>query len=702
MSQRMLTFPFHLAIPTSMGIILAFWLFTWPAKASAAPELANTAQTVDSDSDIPKLKLKEITVQSKPYELKDHPGATSVITQETIEVFKPISTIDVLRRVPGIHAPDEYGRGLRPNIGIRGLNPNRSQNVLLLFDGVSIQPAVYGAPFAYFNVPVEQVERIEILRGGASALYGPNTVAGVINYISYRPPREQQINIRETIRAGEFFSSTVSYGNTFNETGVQFLYTNKTGSLVRDQTGTQLNDVSLRFTFPIGHEGEGDLRLTGFVEESETPGGLTVAQFDKDPNQSQRSHDDFFGRRWSATFRYTQPISNSLKFDGTTYANSFQRDWFIANGPDATATGNTQFLRDFFVAGVRPTLDWSPNSRMNIIGGGKIHFEEQEDIVRLGNSANARNGTIDQEAELTSLAGAVFTSAKIEPIEGLIISPGIRYERVTQEREVGLRAGTGGVGGSLTTEEVVGGVGLLYHLPMNSELFGNYSRNFQPPTFGEATDPLSGTTNDLNVETSNSYEVGFRSTISKLVYLEATGFWIDFDNQIIAEAGVLRNAQKTRHRGIEGTINAGPWHGLSANVNTTILETEFLKGANKGNDLPSAPELLFNWAVSYEVETSLGLARIQLDGRFVDEQFTDAANTVAESPDGTNGQLPSYHVTNLRLDFGIPNTFGGDMNLFAGVTNLTNVEYRVRRQAFVNGIIPGLTRIFYGGVSLEF
>ena len=457
MIQRLIMSPYSRVFFSCIGMFLCTSLLLDKAKAATSVEsreetagTQRTTQDAQGKSDRPKVKLKEITVKDQTNVLQDHPGASTVITKETIEVFKPISTIDVLRRVPGIHAPDEYGRGLRPNIGIRGLNPNRSENVLLLFDGVPIQPAVYGAASAYFNIPVEQIERIEILRGGASALYGPNTVAGVINYISHRPPLEQEISLRETIRAGELFTSTLSYGNTFENTGVQFLYTNKSGSLVREQTDTQVNDVSLRFTFPIGHSGEGDLRLSGYVEESETPGGLTPAQFDKDPNLSQRSHDDFFGRRWAAYFRYTQPISSSVKFAGTTYANSFQRDWFIANAPDATATSNSQFLRDFFVAGVRPTLEWSPNSRINIVGGGKIHFEELEDIVRIGTTPDARNGNLDREAELTSLAGALFTSAKIEPLTGLIISPGIRFERVTQEREIGLRAGVGGGNGSLT------------------------------------------------------------------------------------------------------------------------------------------------------------------------------------------------------------------------------------------------------------
>lgn len=681
-----------------------------PPLAQAEMPVEQHAETTGADKPKQKAKdegikavLKEIKVKATPYEfeVEEHPGAATVITKETIEVFKPNSTVEILRRVPGIHAPDEFGRGLRPNIGIRGLDPTRSRNVLITVDGAPIQPAVYGDPSSYYNVPVEQVERIEVIRGGASALYGPNTVGGVINYITHRPPLEREISIRETVRAGEEFSTTASYGNTFGETGVHFFYGNKTGSLVRDNTDIQLNDVSLRLTFPVANGGEADLRLSGLVEESDTPGGLSVAQFKADPNQSQRSNDVFFGRRFAAYLNYSQPITNSLRFEGQTYANSFQRDWFIADGPDATAKTNQQVLRDFFVAGVQPALRWSPNNRLNIVGGGKLHFEEEEDVRRIGTTPDARSGKTDQQAELTTLAGVLFATGDFEIADGLIVTPGVRYERVDQEREVGLRGGAGGGKDSLLTKQVVGGFGALYRLTPGLELFGNYSRNFQPPTFNQAIDPTSGTSNDLDAATSNNFELGFRSSVADWLAIEGTGFWINFDNQIIAEAGVLSNAQKTRHRGFEGAITVGPWQGLSANFNATILDTEFRTGPNKGNDLPSAPHLLFSWAASYARPTPFGVARIQLDGNFVDEQFADAANTVPESADGNNGRLPSYHVTNLRVDLDTGNS-AGTWNIFMGITNLTNEEYRVRRQSFFNGIDPGLTRTFYGGIALKF
>lgn len=290
--------------------------------------------------------------------LVEQPGAANIISPEKLSTGHYMSTTDALRTVPGVHVIAEYGRGLRPNIGIRGLDPNRSRNVLVLADGVPVQPAVYGDPAMYYNVPIESVEQIEIIRGATSVLYGPNTIGGVINYTMRRPPKNGEFRLSETVREGGFFVTQASYGNTGdNGVGAVLSYLNKSGETVRDNTGTEVHDVNLRLIVPTENDGEMTMRMNAYREIAETPGGLTVAQFKADPDQSQRSFDEFFGRRGSFDLRYVQPIGNDWTIDSLAYMNFFERNWFIANapGPDGP-TGNSQFLREFFVIGVEPRL----------------------------------------------------------------------------------------------------------------------------------------------------------------------------------------------------------------------------------------------------------------------------------------------------------------------------------------------------------
>ena len=109
-------------------------------------------------------------------------GSVAVITQEAIRLAQPLSTQDALKVVPGMTVREEEGYGFIPNIGLRGLNPNRSQKLLVLEDGVPVAPSLFIANESYYSPRIERMEGIEVLKGAAGLRYGPTTIGGVINY----------------------------------------------------------------------------------------------------------------------------------------------------------------------------------------------------------------------------------------------------------------------------------------------------------------------------------------------------------------------------------------------------------------------------------------------------------------------------------------------------------------------------------------
>src|SRR5690606_14361414 len=99
------------------------------------------------------------------------------------------TTNEALKSVPGVHVRDEEGFGMRPNIGVRGLNPTRSTKTVLLEDGLFLTFAPYGDNASYFHPPMDRYERMEIIKGADQLLYGPQTIGGVVNYVTPNPPR---------------------------------------------------------------------------------------------------------------------------------------------------------------------------------------------------------------------------------------------------------------------------------------------------------------------------------------------------------------------------------------------------------------------------------------------------------------------------------------------------------------------------------
>jgi Fe(3+) dicitrate transport protein len=134
--------------------------------------------------DLPRMDIvgREVNARSKI------PGTVDVINQQQLEILQPLSLQDALKTVPGVNVRgDEGGLGSIPNIGIRGLNPSRSQKVLLLEDGAPIHPSLFISNASYYSPPVDRMSGIEVLKGASGLQYGPSNIGGVINYLTKTP-----------------------------------------------------------------------------------------------------------------------------------------------------------------------------------------------------------------------------------------------------------------------------------------------------------------------------------------------------------------------------------------------------------------------------------------------------------------------------------------------------------------------------------
>ncbi|MEY4468340.1 MAG: hypothetical protein RIR21_2134, partial [Pseudomonadota bacterium] len=125
-------------------------------------------------------------------------GSVTLVTNETILVNQPLSTQDAIKNVPGVVVREEEGYGFIPNIGMRGLDPNRSQKLLVLEDGVPIAPSLFISNESYYSPRIERMEGIEVLKGAAGLRYGPTTIGGVINYQTKQPEN----GVRVTTQGG--------------------------------------------------------------------------------------------------------------------------------------------------------------------------------------------------------------------------------------------------------------------------------------------------------------------------------------------------------------------------------------------------------------------------------------------------------------------------------------------------------------------
>ncbi|HPW16001.1 MAG TPA: TonB-dependent receptor, partial [Nitrospira sp.] len=336
--------------------------------------------------------------------------------------------------------------------------------------------------------------------------------------------------------------------------------------------------------------------------------------------------------------------------------------------------------------------------------GVRYHAERLTDITGIG-TAGSKISRTTNNADLESVAYAAYTETAIRLTEALTISPGIRWEQVNQSRETmnAVPPAGGNFKSYKTTQGLIYGTGVKYQLTPDSMVFGHVHTTFRPPTFANAVDPTSGTTQDLSAERALSSDIGIRSNLHPGVSAEVALFRTEFSNQIVQQGSQFVNAGKTLMEGIESTVSLDwgeivrPLQGFVTRGSITLLRPKSLFGSTDGKDLPYAPRMTFYGLVGYYHPTG---ASIEADAMYVAQQFTDGANTQTENALGTTGAIPSYTIWNLRLNYAPPKA---KWAIFAGVRNLSDESFIAQRTtgSFI-GIQPGEIRNFYGGVSWRF
>lgn len=691
---------------------------------------------------LPRPAAEEVVVRASsivdtPEVLRRIPGSVEIVDRRALDASRVFTANEALRKVTGVFAREEEGFGLRPNIGIRGLNPTRSTKVLLLEDGIPFTYAPYGDNASYYHPPVDRFESIEVIKGSGQILYGPMTIGGVINYITPNPPQRPSGSITLTGGNRDYLNGHLTYGGTWGGTGLLLDYMRKQGEGARENTRTGLNDANLKVVTALGSKHALTIKGNYYGENSQvTYSGLRLDEYLANPRQNPFLNDRFFGDRYGASLTHGYVLGNGAVLTTTLYGAMFFRDWWRQSSNSnqrpnrrgdpgcrgmedlLTTCGNEGRLRKYYTWGIEPRVRVSDRIfgvRGETDFGFRAHFERQDRKQINGQSPTARTGIIVEDNERKNQAYSGFIQHRFL-LGRWAITPGLRLEHVRYERTNRLANRGAGAAGQTRLTEVIPGVGVTFALASNTTIFGGAHRGFAPPRTEDIIDNAGGTI-DLDPERSWTYEVGVRSWPISGVKLEATFFRMDFENQIVPASvaggigATFTNAGETLHQGIEftGRIDVGSLlktaHNVYARAAHTYVPTAKFVGRRfssipgfgnvsvSGNRLPYAPKHLTNFQLGY---AHPGGFDALLEAVYVGDQFGDDLNTIEPTPDGQRGLLPAYTVWNLTANYRIESL---RMTIFGTVKNLFDRLYIADR---ARGILPGPPRLVHGGVRFQF
>lgn len=581
----------------------------------AFPGLAETAETNTTFSAVAATTASpstEIVVVGSGEEAEAIAGSFAKVSKDDLRRTRVLNINDALRQVPGVFARDEEGAGARPNIGIRGLNPVRSTKVLLLEDGIPLGFAPYGDNAAYYHPPIQRFTSVEVLKGAAQVRFGPQTIGGVINYITPDVPDEFVAN--GTIAGGnrDMLMLDGMIGGRVLGGGVMLHVNHNQTDGNRDNQAIKFTDIFLKGAWELGEDHGVTIKLSRFVEDSQvTYSGLRRDEFAADPRGNVFANDEFQTERLNATVAHRWNLSENLTLRTTGYYHYFTRDWWRqssnsgqrpndASDPGCanlanlnTTCGNEGRLRDYDTYGVesRLTVD---HALLGFGGeteiGVRYHEERQSRRQWNGDTPTARvpgtsvNAGVRENNERDANAFSAFVQSRIV-LGALALSPGVRAEFIDFARRnlptdilVGGRPSgvvTTLTSGTSSLDKVLPGMGATLAITDSITLYGGVHRGFAPPRVEDIITVAGGSV-ELDPELSWNYEIGLRGAIVPGINADATAFLMDFDNQIVAQSvagGIgttLTSAGRTLHKGAELALN-----GSSRAAGWTASDTDF-------------------------------------------------------------------------------------------------------------------------------
>ncbi|MBZ9613393.1 TonB-dependent receptor family protein [Rheinheimera maricola] len=669
-----------------------------------AQQIPDAEGSVERKSIMPTLEVIRVVGEASPV-LLEQTGTVVVIDRTQIEQIQPLSTEDILRRIPGINIKSEEETSIVSNFGMRGLSASESKS-LILEDGVPVAPGLFIGNDRYFNPRVQRVEQVEVLKGSSSLRYGPSTIGGVVNYQTKTPDdgvtlsaRAGSFDLRELgIEAGGKSAS----GDAF--AGVVATHAKSDGFMDKDY---EMTDVMAKAGVVFSDSHKLGIKASRHENNANISyRGLLLADYNDGAMYNPAPDDYFLTDRTAIDLNHEWTLSSQATLKTLLYWSEMTRDYWRYNVDTAASnaagrwvytddlTGNNRAF-DRLGLETRLTLDHGLLGAVASSEFGLRFMREEANDTRIrAVRSSDRSGVNDRHIIDSADSVAGYAQSRIELTERFAVTPGLRVESYQQQRVV-LTDNNATAKSSNT--EFLPGVGATFDLTDSAQFYGGVYRAFSPASNGVALDGL--TDQQLDGERSTNFELGLRGKEGALRY-EVAAFAMNFSNQVVtgnSDPNLSQsNSGKTEHRGMEFLLGYELGAGFSIDTNATWVPTsEFKTGDNQGNRLPYAPKIIANVALSYQHE-QLNAA---LSAHHRGEQYGDASNLEdipANAAGGIwGGLMPAYTVLDLTAQYKLAT----NVNVFGALKNVTDKRYITGLR---QGIYVGPERSFELGVRYQF
>ncbi len=633
------------------------------------------------------LETVVVTATRDTQEIKKVPANVTVISEEKIAASNAKTITDVLEGEVGVVVRNLSGTGKNAQVDIRGFGETGPLNTLVLVDGRRVNEIDLSG-VDWTQIPLDQVERIEIVRGSGSVLYGDNAAGGVVNIMTKRP--EKPLSAGGEVMIGSYHynmeSGSVSgkwgplsailsadYSSTDGYRHNQFLRAKNVG-------GKIIYDLNETVSF----------NLSGGFHEDDTglPGALSKTIYESDRRSAKNPSDKAETKDGFGVFGIKSNLGKLGRIEADlSYRHREVNDFLFSYSFNSERNVNTWGFTPKYI------LETPVGIFSNKLTAGLDFYRSALDIF----SEAAFSGP--NRSEVTKKSTGAYILDEFSILNNLILSLGYRQEwvifniaqDVPKSKDISRNS------------EPAWNVGLNFLFGKNSSAFLSYKRSFRFPVSDELIqyilDPVTYAVIQvranpaLKPQSGYHYEAGIRHAFTDQIEANLTLFWIDLRNEIIYNPVTFANENypKTRRQGVEVGARTKPLPWLVIWGNYSYIKPSLRGGTFSGNDIPAVPR--HKGSIGTEVDFGKGF-QLSTKANIVGARYfiSDWANQV--------GKLDGYYTWDAKLSY----TWKG-LKGFVGVNNLTNrkyAEYGVLDFFGQPNYYPSPERNFYGGVSYTF
>lgn len=627
--------------------------------APAAAQEPDTTRVVGLDAVV-------VTADRAPAPLASSTAAVSVVSGETLRRLPVRSLGDALRMMPGFSVIDFEGGGADPRLTVRGFyGAGEAEYVTVLVDGKPLNAPQTGV-VDWDLVPLAAIQSVEVVRGGASSLYGDAAIGGVVNVITRMPPGA----IRARATAGQDgalqYSSAFS-GTLFGAPAQAWMNLSRTDGF-RDHAGRDANAWGLEVGL-IQRPGA-SLNLSAMSRRRgfEEPGPLSGAALDQSRTQVSPLY----------RFDRTDESLHRLSLDGAADAGAARVSGYVTGefrdadirrtltlAPDFGDTKRRALDTRRVLASAQvdaPGLPIAWDDRVTVGFDGSLGWMDSEYFTVLTGGPDEYNqpvlapGLKDEAGDATRMAAAGFIRYELRPSDRVRLSLGGRMDWLRDAFTP--RAPTAGARTEAEHRAFSPRIGVnvqwLRAAGQEGWVFANAGRSFKAATpdqlFDRRTLPvpfepwkITISNPELRPQYGASYEAGVyhRAALSPSLGASASlaAYQVDMRDELDFDVQTFRyvNIGRSRHRGVEAALNLDATGGWGAFANYTLQSAVSRLGENRGNELKAIPRHTIAGGVNAPLPwgAAAGVTVTDVRGAWVDD-----ANTL---------RLPGWTRVDARL-----------------------------------------------------